>query len=152
MFNEVNVVVVSAFQGEKKTDTHGATNVWLTPVAGKIPNTAMVVAGTVAEKAGLEVGKTLLVMVNEGAEREVDGVMRRQFNHTVLGEVKPLEIISLRKTTELGPATIVDTAPAVNAPAANTIPTMATSNLGTAAGATSNASAEPAANLAEPVE
>ena len=109
MLNEVVVVVVSPFQGEQKADRNGVTNVWLTPVAGKIPNQALVVAGTVAESAGLVIGKTLLVMVNEGAE---DPTYGRQFNHTVLGEVKPMEIIGLRK--DLGAASIVVTKQPVN--------------------------------------
>lgn len=133
MLNELIAVVVSAFQGEQKSDKNGKTNVWLTPVAGKIPSTAMVVAGTVAEQAGLAIGKTLLVMVNEGEEREVDGQKLRQFNHTVLGEVKPMEILGLRK--ELGIADIINTKVLpVNGEASET-PNLSTSNLNNGAAA-----------------
>jgi hypothetical protein len=125
MLNELLVVSVSAFQGEKKIDKNTKTNVWLTPIAGIIPTTAMVVAGTVAEQAGLEIGSTKLVMINETAEREVEGVMRRTFNYTVLGDVKPMEIIGLRK--ELGKAGTVDTAPL---PINGEQPNMSTSQLG----------------------
>ena len=104
MFNEIFVAVISAFQGEKKADKNGVINVWLTPVAGKVPNRAMVVAGTVAAQAGLEIGKTLMIMVTE--TQEPDPQYGRRFNHTVLGEVKPSEILGLRK--ELGAALVID--------------------------------------------
>lgn len=141
MLNEIVVVVVSAFQGEKKVDANGKTNVWLTPVAGKIPNQALVVAGTVAEKAGLVEGKTLLVMVNEGAE---DPQYGRQFNHTVLGDVKPMDIIGLRR--DLGTAAIVVTKEPVNGEQSNgngapATPVINTSKLDTE----ENAAAAPAA-------
>ena len=144
MLNEVVVVVVSAFQGEQKADRNGKVNVWLTPVAGKIPNQALVVAGSVAEKAGLEIGKTLLVMVNEGVE---DPQYGRQFNHTVLGTVAPMEIIGLRR--DLGAASIIVTKQPVNGDQGNTngtaaTPTMSTSGLGNDTPAAGAKTEEPA--------
>lgn len=105
MLNEIVVVVVSAFQKPGAiADKNGIANVFLTPVAGKLPNQAMVVAGTVAEKAGLNIGSTLLVMITEKAPDETYG---RQFGHTVLGPVAPTDILGLRK--ELGTALVIDT-------------------------------------------
>lgn len=127
MFNEIIAVVVSAFQKPgSEADKNGLQNVYLTPIAGKIPNQAMVVSGTVAQKAGLVVGSTLMVMVTE---RQSDPVYGRQFSHTVLGEVKPTDILNLRK--ELGAAVVIDTTTnnansAENAPAA---PSLNTSGL-----------------------
>ena len=105
MFNEIVVVVVSPFQRVgKEADKNGIANVYLKCIAGKTPNQAQVVAGTVAEKAGLTIGKTLLVMVDE---RNPDPTYGRQFSHTVLGEVKPNEILGLQK--ELGKPLVIDT-------------------------------------------
>lgn len=104
MLNEIIVVVVGAFaKAGSIADKNGIANVFLTPVCGKIPNKAMVVAGTVAEKAGLHIGSTLLVMVTE---KEPDETYGRQFGHTVLGAVAPTEILGLRK--ELGAALVLD--------------------------------------------
>ena len=125
MFNELCLVKVSAFKKEgSEADRNGAINVYLTPVAGKIPNRAMVVAGTVAEGNGLKIGNLQLVLINEVAPDEEYG---RQFTHTVLdGEVKGLESIGLRK--ELGGATVVDAGTVVDNND-DTDPTLATSNL-----------------------
>ena len=104
MLNEIVVVVVGKFSKPgSEADKNGVENVYLTPVAGKMPNRAMVVAGTVAERAGLKIGSTLMVLIGE---RAADPVYGRQFNHTVLGEVKSPEILGLRK--ELGEALIID--------------------------------------------
>lgn len=108
MLNEIVAVVVSPFARKgKEADKNGLTNVYLTAVAGKIPNQAQVISGTVAEKAGLVIGKTLLVMIDEKPAVMYEGVLTRQFNHTVLGEVKPSEILGLRK--ELGNPLPIDT-------------------------------------------
>lgn len=103
--NELVMVAVSAFQKEGSlTDTNGKTNVWLTPVAGKIPNQSMVLAGTVAEKALLTIGGTFLVNVVEGEE---DPEYGRQFNVVNLGAVPFTELISVAK--QLGKGTVVIT-------------------------------------------
>jgi len=116
MYNEIVAVVVSPFQGENKTDKNGKDAVWLTPIAGKLPNRAMVVAGTVAERASLVAGTTVLVMINEGT---ADPVYGRRFNHTVLGPVEVSEIIGLRK--ELGAPVVVDVTTTENNTAENVI-------------------------------
>ena len=104
-FNEYVMVAVSAFQKEGSlTDTNGKTNVWLTAVAGKIPNQSMVIAGTVAEKALLTIGGTFLVNVVEGEE---DAEYGRQFNVVNLGAVPFTELISVAK--QLGKGTVVIT-------------------------------------------
>jgi len=104
MFNQIIVAVVGAFtKVGSEADKNGLQNVYLKCIAGKVPNKALVVAGTVAQRAGMAIGQTLLIMVDE---RESDPVYGRQFSHTVLGEVKPQEILGLRK--DLGEPTIVD--------------------------------------------
>lgn len=104
MFNQIIVAVVGAFtKAGSEADKNGLQNVYLKCIAGKVPNKALVVAGTVAQRAGMAIGQTLLIMVDE---RESDPVYGRQFSHTVLGEVKPQEILGLRK--DLGEPTIVD--------------------------------------------
>ncbi len=137
MYNEIVAVVVSPFQGQNAVDKNGKNAVWLTPIAGKIPNRAMVVAGTVAERASLVSGTTVMVMINEGVADEQYG---RRFNHTVLGPVEVSDILHLRK--ELGTPTIVDVTGGTdttntllnqenggNGAAAAIVPTLATSNL-----------------------
>lgn len=115
MLNEIVVVVVGKFSKPgSEADKNGMENVYLTPIAGKMPNRAMVVAGTVAERAGLKVGSTLMVLIGE---RAADPVYGRQFNHTVLGEVKPQEILDLRK--ELGNALVIDVTDGATADAGN---------------------------------
>ena len=104
MLNEIVVVKVSAFQREGSlADKNGMANVYLTALAGKIPNKALVVAGTVAERAGLEIGKTCMVMITE---RDPDPQYGRQFNHTVIGEVEPSQILGYIK--ELGKSVVLD--------------------------------------------
>ena len=126
MFTEFAVVKVSPYMGEKKADRHGVQNVWLTPLCGKIPNQAMVVAGTVAAQEGnkLESGKNYLISVTE---RDPDPVYGRQFNITVVTEVAGTEVFGYVK--ELGKAVVVATKVADNGtanildndtPAANT--------------------------------
>lgn len=126
MLNEIIVVAVSPFnKAGSEADKNGLMNVYLTPIAGKIPNQAMVVSGTVAQKAGLVVGTTLMVMISERAS---DPVYGRQFNHTVLGPVTPGEILGLRK--ELGAAIVLDTTSAnANAPENVEVPVLNTSSL-----------------------
>lgn len=111
MFTEFAVVKVSPYLGEKKADRHGVQNVWLTPLCGKIPNQAMVVAGTVAAQEGnkLESGKNYLISVTE---RDPDPVYGRQFNITVVTEVAGTEVFGYVK--ELGKAVVVATKAADN--------------------------------------
>jgi hypothetical protein len=64
----------------------------------------LVISGTVAQRAGLVIGETVQIMVDE---RDADPVYGRQFNHTRLGVVDMKEILGLRK--ELGTPVIVST-------------------------------------------
>lgn len=119
MLNHLVLIVVSAFaKAGKEADKNGVANVFLTPVAGKIPNQAMVVAGTVAEKAGLTIGSKLLVQITERKGVALDSAnpnsLTRQFNHTVIGPVTTGEVITLRK--ELGEPFVIDTTATVENP------------------------------------
>lgn len=106
MLNELVLVKVSDFKKEgAEADRHGVLNVYLQPIAGKIPNQAQVIAGTVAESNGLISGNLQLVLVNETAPDEEYG---RQFSVTVLdGDIKGTEVLGYRK--ELGSALVLDT-------------------------------------------
>ena len=86
MLSEVVLVKPSYFKetGNKiVTDKNGKPTVILSPVAGKIPNTAMVIAGSVAESIGILnadgsiAGDLQLVLVNETEKSEQYG---RQFS------------------------------------------------------------------------
>jgi hypothetical protein len=105
MFNELVLVKVSAFRPKngKHADKNGMQNTYLSPIAGKIPNKAMVQAGTVAVDNGLTIGETALLSVTEGKVSEQYG---RQFNVTYLGKPTLMEILTLRR--ELGNGFVVD--------------------------------------------
>lgn len=64
MFNEMIVVSVTPFSGSTSTDKNNKSTVMLQCIAGKMPN-RNVLSGTVAERAGFEVGKTYLAQVRE---------------------------------------------------------------------------------------
>lgn len=129
--NELVLVKTNLFKKEgMEADKNGMNNVFLEPIAGKMPNQAMVVAGTVAESNGLVAGNLQLVLVNELAPSEQYG---RQFSVTVLdGDIPGKDVIGYRK--ELGSAIVVDTKGAIaEAPAK---PTANTSTIGGAPAAT----------------
>ncbi len=118
MLNEFVVVKVSAYKGEKPADRHGVQNVWLTPLAGLLPNQAMVQAGTIAsqEDNKLEIGKTFLIQI---VERKEDPTYGRQFGFTVITEVQGTEVMGYSK--ELGKGRVLTTSDVSNAPANNSI-------------------------------
>ena len=59
--NELVLVKTNLFKKEgMEADKNGMNNVFLEPIAGKMPNQAMVVAGTVAESNGLVAGNLQL--------------------------------------------------------------------------------------------
>jgi len=124
--NGLVIVKVSEFQSTDTTklfDKNGVRNVWLTPIAGKMPNSALVIAGTVAAKENLTSGSTLLVSV---AEREIDPEYGRQFGVTNLGAVPFADIVDL--TLKLGNAEVIDT---VKGFVPKTVPTtLSTSGIG----------------------
>lgn len=72
MFNEMIVVAVTPFSGSTSTDKNGKAPVMLQCIAGKMPN-RNVMSGTVAERAGIEIGKTYLMQVREQGYDKVFG-------------------------------------------------------------------------------
>jgi len=64
MYNEMIVAAVTNFSGTTTPDKNGEAPVMLQCIAGKMPN-RNVLSGTVAMRAGFEVGKTYLVNIRE---------------------------------------------------------------------------------------
>ena len=106
MYTSNAVVLVQSFQGKKDTpakpDKNGKMPVILVAVAGQVPSIGSVLSGTVAERAGLVVGKTHVVTFSE---READATYGRRINVANLGEVGPLEAVKAAK--DLGAAEVV---------------------------------------------
>ena len=63
-FNEMIVVAVTPFSGTDTPDKNGSDPVMLQLIAGKMPN-RNVLSGTVASRAGIQVGKSYLMNVRE---------------------------------------------------------------------------------------
>lgn len=104
MFNEMIVGTITPFSGTTTPDKNGSMPVMIQCVAGKMPN-RQVMSGTVAERQGLEVGKTYLIQVRE---RGFDKVFGEDFTWTKLMEiVDPLRIIELKKKEYLGEPQII---------------------------------------------
>ena len=98
------IVAVSTFQGkEAQADVNGLMPIYLTPVAGTIPN-RNVLAGTVAKNSGFEEGKSYLAKFTR-LENDPDyGI---QFGWTKVSEVTdPMAIISAEAS--LGAGNIYD--------------------------------------------
>lgn len=72
MLNTMIVASVTAFSGTTTPDKNGSAPVMLQCIAGQMPN-RNVLAGTVAQRAGFEIGKTYLVNVRETGYDEVFG-------------------------------------------------------------------------------
>lgn len=129
--NELIVVRADYFKetGNQQTfDTHGKPNIILIPICGKIPNQAMVLAGSVAINGGfLNTDGTFsnqLMLVNV-VEKAADETYGRQFNVILLDpNVSPKDLVGLRR--ELGEGTVVDTKPAATAPAEGNTPALST--------------------------
>lgn len=64
MFNEMIVAAVTTFSGTTTPDKNGEAPVMLQCIAGVMPN-RNVLSGTVAMRAGFEVGKTYLINIRE---------------------------------------------------------------------------------------
>lgn len=105
----MNQVLVSVKTfGRESFDVNGKQAVILIPVAGKIPN-RNTIAGTVAEREGLEIGKTYLVSFREVESNEYG----RQFQWSKIACVEnPLHIIEASKS--LGEASIYDVSKATS--------------------------------------
>lgn len=72
LFNEMIVVAVTPFSGTDSSDKNGENPVMLQCIAGKMPN-RNVLSGTVAQRAGFEVGKTYLVNVRKNGTDKIFG-------------------------------------------------------------------------------
>lgn len=64
MFNEMIAVSITPFSGTITPDKNGNMAVMLQLIAGKMPN-RNVLSGTVAERLGIEIGKSYLMQVRE---------------------------------------------------------------------------------------
>lgn len=101
-FSEICVVTVNPFRGTTTLDKNGLPSVILICDAGKMPN-RNVLAGTVAQQQGLEIGKTYVVQVRETG---VDKVFGPAFAFTRIGEaLSPVEAIDAIQ--KVGPAEIL---------------------------------------------
>lgn len=98
------IVAVSTFQGkDAQPDVNGFNSIYLTPVAGVIPN-RNVLAGTVAKNSGFEEGKSYLAKF---VRLEDDPTYGAQFGWTKVSEVtNPMDIIKAEQ--ELGAGNIYD--------------------------------------------
>lgn len=99
-FNEMIVVTVTPYSGTTTPDKNGLMPVMLQCIAGKMPN-RNVLAGTVAERAGFEVGKTYLVQVREQGEDKVFG---KAYSFVKVSELDGLQAVDAAK--KIGPAEI----------------------------------------------
>lgn len=91
MLNEKIVVRVTPYSGSNSTDKNNKESVMLQCIAGKMPN-RNVLAGTVAERAGFEVGKTYLAQVRE-AGFDVD--FGRDFTFLMIEELHGVDIMDV---------------------------------------------------------
>jgi len=102
MFNSNVLIKVNPFQNGK-TDKNGKDPVILQVVAGKCPN-RMVIAGTVAERAGFEIGETYLANVRETEPSDEYG---RQFRWSVIAPVSgAIEVLDIQE--RLGEPVVFD--------------------------------------------
>lgn len=101
-FNQMIVVTITQYNGTTTPDKNGLMPVMLQCMAGKMPN-RNVLSGTVAERAGFEIGKTYLAQVRE---QGFDKVFGSQFQFVKMDELKGIEIVKAVK--EIGPAEILN--------------------------------------------
>lgn len=93
-FSEVIVVTITPFNGTTTQDKNGLLPVMLQCIAGKMPN-RNVLSGTLAERAGFEIGKTYLAQVRE---QGIDITFGPAFTFTKVSELKGVEIVdAIRK-------------------------------------------------------
>lgn len=100
------LATVSAFTGSAEQpaspDKNGKMPVILTVVAGQCPN-KRIIAGTLAERGGMEIGEAYLF---QATEEEPDVEYGRQFNFTAVKKANLMEIIQGGQL--LGPAALLD--------------------------------------------
>ncbi len=102
-FNEMIVVTVTPFSGTDSSDKNGENPVMLQLIAGKMPN-RNVLSGTVAQRAGIEIGKTYLMNVREAG---VDKIFGADYTFVKVYELKTGEDI-VKASKELGKAHIMN--------------------------------------------
>lgn len=88
-FSELIVVAVTAYSGTSTPDKNGRYAVMLQCIAGRMPN-RNVMSGTVAERAGIEVGKTYLMQVREAG---IDKVFGPDYQFVKIREITQAEDI-----------------------------------------------------------
>lgn len=102
MLNEMIVVAVTSYSGTDSNDKNGNSPVMLQLIAGKMPN-RNVLSGTLAIRAGIEIGKTYLMNVREQGTDKQFGL---DYTFTKIQELTSgLDII--RASKELGEARII---------------------------------------------
>jgi hypothetical protein len=102
MLNTMIVVAVTNFSGTTTPDKNGAAPLMLQCIAGTMPN-RNVLSGTVAQRAGFEVGRTYLANVRETGYDEVFGP---DYTFVKIMELKSgLDIVQASR--ELGTAQII---------------------------------------------
>lgn len=110
------IVNVNAYTGSTtkpaQADRNGKMPVIMTPFKGSVPNRAMVITGTVAERAGIETGNSYLVQFREIESNEYG----RQFRHTNLGKIDAIDLAT-RDFSALGEANIIDVSKSAEAKA-----------------------------------
>ncbi len=87
------VLKVNAFQGSNArpatADKNGLMPVFLESLNGEIPERARVISGTVAERAGFQVGKVYLTKVTFTG---TDAQYGDRYAHSTVGEIAVLDI------------------------------------------------------------
>lgn len=99
--NNLIVVSVTPFSGTTSVDKNGESPVMLQCIAGTMPN-RNVLSGTVAKRAGIEVGKTYLMNVRKAGEDDLFG---EDFTFIKVSELTGLDIVKTVK--ELGNPKII---------------------------------------------
>lgn len=97
------VVTPVIFNNGGSVDKNGKMPIMLRPVSGKLPN-KFIIAGTIAENEGFEVGHSYLINITE---READATYGRQFQFQKLMRIdSALDLVKIAK--ELGEPVIFD--------------------------------------------
>lgn len=103
MFNEMIIGSITTFSGTTTPDKNGEQAIMIQCIAGIIPN-RNVLSGTVAKRAGFEVGKTYLINVREAG---TDILFGTDYTFTKVQELtSALDIVKAIK--ELGQPKIIN--------------------------------------------
>lgn len=103
MLNEMIVVAVTPFSGTVSADKNGKYPVMLQCLAGRMPN-RNVLSGTVAERAGVVIGKTYLMNVRENG---IDKLFGADFTFTKVRELQTGED-TIRTIKEIGNSEVLN--------------------------------------------